>query len=86
MITQLRSRVSAPNRMRAISTESSQREISVIEPRKGLSDQRMWAYTMSRWRLLTGTSQGSQVVPPEWCSQGSMQVRRTRFRKSSMVP
>jgi hypothetical protein len=26
----------------------------------------MCEYTMSRWRLLTGTSTGSQIVPPLW--------------------
>ena len=38
---------------------------------------------MSRWRLFTGTSTGSQTVPPEWCSQGVVQASFTKFSKSS---
>ena len=41
---------------------------------------------MSRWRLLTGTSTGSQTVPPLWWRCGLMYVSFTRFRKSSIVP
>ena len=41
---------------------------------------------MSRWRLLTGTSTGSQTVPPEWCRYGRLYVSFTKFRKSSSVP
>ena len=41
---------------------------SVTEPMKGLSDSVLCASSMSRWRLFTGTSVGSQTVPPEWCS------------------
>ena len=32
----------------------------------------IWLYTMSKWRLLTGRSTGSQIVPPEWCSDFDM--------------
>jgi hypothetical protein len=42
--------------------------------------------TMSRWRLFTGTSVGSQIVPPEWCSQGDDCASFMKLRKSSIVP
>ena len=38
---------------------------SVTEPMKGLSESVMWAISISRWRLFTGTSVGSHTVPPE---------------------
>ena len=38
---------------------------------------------MSRWRLLTGTSTGSQTVPPEWCSHGVAYVSFTNRSKSA---
>ncbi len=38
----------------------------------GLSLYFMWLYTMSKWRLFTGRSTGSQMVPPEWCSDDAM--------------
>ena len=41
---------------------------------------------MSRWRLFTGTSVGSQTVPPEWCSQGEACASLMKFWKSSIVP
>ena len=53
---------------------------------KPRSEYLMWLYTMSRWRLFTGTSTGSQIVPPEWCSQGDDWASFTRLRKSSIVP
>ena len=59
-------------RMRAMLTLSSAREGAVTEPMKGLSDQRIWAYSMSKCRLFTGRSTGSHTVPPEWCSQGEL--------------
>src|SRR5437660_1762256 len=40
---------------------------------------------MSRCRLLTGRSTGSQIVPPEWCRYGLAYVSFTKFRKSSIV-
>ena len=53
----------ASNTMRAIAIESSARSGAVTAPMNGLADQRRWASTMSRWRLLTGTSTGSHTVP-----------------------
>ncbi len=63
---------SLPNSTPAMSTESCARLGSVTEPMKGLSDRVIWASSMSRWRLLTGMSVGSQTVPPEWCSHLDM--------------
>ena len=40
---------------------------------------------MSRWRLLTGMSTGSQTVPPEWWMYGDMYASLTKFWKSVMV-
>jgi len=68
----VRSCRSPPNAMRARSTLSWAREPAVTEPMKPLSLYLMWLYTMSRCRLLTGTSTGSHTVPPEWCSHGFM--------------
>ena len=56
---------SGPNRIFAISIVSRARSGCVTEPMKGLSLYLMWLYTMSKWRLLTGRSTGSQIVPPE---------------------
>ena len=56
---------SLPNRMRVISTVSWARSGWVTEPMYGLSLYFMWVYTMSKCRLLTGRSTGSQMVPPE---------------------
>jgi hypothetical protein len=64
-ITQCASTNSRPKRMRHISIESAARGAVVTEPMKGLSERVMCAYTMSRWRLLTGRSVGSHTVPPE---------------------
>ena len=69
--------------MRAISTESRARSGIVTEPMNAWSLYLMWLYTMSRWRLLTGTSTGSQIVPPEWCSHGVAWVSLMKFWKSS---
>ena len=41
---------------------------------------------MSRWRLFTGTSVGSQIVPPEWWNQGEDCASLMKFWKSSIVP
>ena len=60
---------SSPNRIFAISTVSRARSGCVTEPMNGLSLYFMCAYTMSKWRLFTGRSTGSQMVPPEWCSE-----------------
>ena len=38
---------------------------AVTDPMKALSLYFRWLYTMSRWRLLTGRSTGSQIFPPE---------------------
>jgi len=35
---------------------------------------------------ITGISVGSQIVPPEWCSQSELCASFTKLRKSSMVP
>ena len=78
-ITQSRSRRSAPKATRAMATESSARSAEVTPPMNGLVDQRRCAYTMSRCRLLTGTSTGSQTVPPEWWSHGDAYVSFTKF-------
>ena len=56
----------SPNRRLAISTVSCARSGLVTEPMKGLSLYFMCAYTMSKWRLFTGRSTGSQIVPPLW--------------------
>ena len=69
-VNTVRSAKSPPNAMRAMSTLSCAREPAVTEPMNGLSLNRMCAYTMSRWRLLTAMSTGSQTVPPEWCRYG----------------
>ena len=66
LVMTVRSARSPPNAMRASSTLSDARSPAVTEPMNALSLQRRWAYTMSRCRLLTGTSTGSQTVPPEW--------------------
>ena len=58
--------------MRAIAIESSARSGAVTAPIKGLSEYFKWAYTISKWRLLTGMSTGSQTVPLVWCNQGIM--------------
>ena len=86
MMTQLSSMKSAPWRMRAMSTLSSARDFSVMAPRCGLSPHFMCAYTMSRWRFDTGTSQGSTMTNAWWCRLGSCETSLIRFSKSSMVP
>ena len=59
------SRYSSPNRIFVMSTVSCARSGCVTEPMYGLSLYFMWLYTMSKCRLLTGRSTGSQMVPPE---------------------
>ena len=66
----VRSWRSPPKAIRLSSIESAARSAAVTEPMYGLSLYLMWAYTMSRCRLLTGTSTGSQTVPPLWCRWG----------------
>ena len=63
---------SAPNTMFAMATESAARSGAVTEPMKALSLYFRWLYTMSKCRLLTGRSTGSQIVPPEWCREVDM--------------
>ncbi len=41
--------------------------------------------TLSRWRVLTGTSTGAHSVPPEWWMAGAMYASFTKFLKSSSV-
>src|SRR3546814_16298177 len=65
--TVLRSTKSAPKTIFAISMVSSALSGCVTEPMNGLSEYRMWAWTMFRCRLFTGRSTGSHTVPPEWC-------------------
>ena len=48
----------------------------------GLSLSVMSAYTMSRWRESSGTSSGSQIVPPGESSCGNDCESFTRFWKS----
>ena len=67
----VRSARSPPKAIRASSIESTARSAAVTDPMNGLSLKRRWAYTMSRWRVATGTSTGSHTVPPEWCRWGS---------------
>src|SRR5207302_611854 len=55
----------SPKRIFVISMVSSARLGCVTEPMYGLSLYFMCAYTMSKCRLLTGRSTGSQTVPPE---------------------
>ena len=71
--------------MRASSTQSAARSPAVTDPMNPLSLYLMWEYTMSRWRLLTGTSTGSHTVPPEWCRFGDMYASFTKFWKSASV-
>ena len=54
--------------MRHISTELAARSGAVTEPMNGLSESVICASSMSRWRLFTAMSVGSQTVPPEWCT------------------
>ena len=58
--------------MFAMATESAARSGAVTDPMNALSLYFRWLYTMSRWRLLTGRSTGSQIVPPEWCRELDM--------------
>src|ERR1039458_7015069 len=62
----------APNTMFAIAMESAARSGAVTDPMNALSLYFRWLYTMSRCRLLTGRSTGSQMVPPEWCNELDM--------------
>ncbi len=71
--------------MRASSTLSSARLPAVTDPISPLSLYFRWLYTMSRWRLCTGTSTGSHTVPPEWCRCGDMYASFTKFWKSVSV-
>lgn len=64
LVITVRSFRSPPKPMRASSTLSAARDPAVTEPMNGLSLYFRCEYTMSRWRLLTGTSTGSQTVPP----------------------
>jgi len=75
---------SRPNRISHISTGSRAREGSVTEPMNGLSDSVTCASSMSRRRLFTAISVGSQTVPPEWCSHFDIWPSRTKRRKSSI--
>ncbi len=59
---------SCPNAVTDAMKEAQKALGSVTEPMKGLSDSTIWARSISRWRLFTGISVGSQTVPPEWCS------------------
>src|SRR5215207_4436615 len=62
LVITVRSWRSPPKAIRASSTESAARSPAVTEPMKPLSLYLMCEYTMSRWRLLTGTSTGSHTV------------------------
>ena len=53
-----------PNRISLIAIVSAALGPEVTEPMCGLSDSVISAYTMSRWRESSGTSLGSQIVPP----------------------
>ena len=53
--------------MRAIATVSSARSRAVVAPMNGLSECLSRLYTTCRWRFGTGTSTGSQMMPPERC-------------------
>ena len=64
--------VQYPAHVHAMSTLSCARLGSVTDPMKGLSLNVICARSMSRWRLFTGTSVGSQTVPPEWCNHLDM--------------
>ena len=61
-MTQCFSNVSRPKTISAMSTLSCARLFSVMAPKCGLSLNVMWAWSMSRWRVLTGISQGSQTT------------------------
>ena len=74
-----------PKSTSAMAMESCERDQWVTEPMNDLSPRRAWAWIMSRWRLLTGTSVGSQTVPPEYWSMGLIWMRRTKFSKSSSL-
>ena len=69
---QFSSTKSSPKTSRAMATLSSARSGAVTEPMKGRSDSVMCAASMSRWRLFTATSTGSQTVPPEWWMAGAV--------------
>src|SRR6202040_4196957 len=75
----------SPKRIFVISTVSCARSGWVTEPMYGLSLYFMWLYTMSKCRLLTGRSTGSQMVPPEGCRGLAGEAGFTKLRKSSMV-
>ena len=55
---------SSPNRIFTMSTVSWARSGAVTDPMNGRSWYLMCENTMSKWRLLTGRSTGSQRVPP----------------------
>ena len=55
----------SPKRILVISTVSRARSGWVTDPIYGLSLYFIWLYTISKCRLLTGRSTGSQMVPPE---------------------
>ena len=85
-MTQFRSTKSAPNRMRHMSMLSSDRLSAVTDPMNPRSDSVICASTISRCRLLTGTSVGSQIVPPEWWKLGLDCASLMKLWKSSSVP
>ena len=85
LVSTVRPARSPPNAILASSTLSAARSPAVTDPISALSLKRRWLYTMSRCRLLTGTSTGSHTVPPEWCRCGDMYVSFTKFWKSVSV-
>ena len=74
-----------PNRISLIATVSAALGPDVTEPMYGLSDSVISALTMSRWRESSGTSLGSQIVPPGESSSSKLCESRTKFSKSAIV-
>ena len=77
---------SAPNTIRAIWIECSALSGAVMAPSRGFVEKRRCAATMSKWRLFTGTSVGSQMTRPEWWVHSRVWLIFTSFSKSSIVP
>jgi hypothetical protein len=63
---------SLPKTILAMATVSSARSLAVTEPMNGLSECFRQLWTVCRWRFGTGTSTGSQVMPPDMCRAGIM--------------
>ena len=74
-----------PRRSSVIAIVSAAFGPEVTEPMYGLSVSVWSASTMSRWRESSGTSFGSQIVPPAESSWGNACESRQKFSKSAIV-